>query len=231
MIYTNDTKKAMRLCYEAHKDQMDKSGVPYVFHPFHVAEQMTDEETTIVALLHDVAEDSDYTLDDIRAMGFNETIIEALDLLIHRDGVPYMEYVAALKGNRLAREVKLADLAHNSDTSRLDRMDGRSRLRMEKYRKARELLLQETPMAGDRTVLRGQHCDACGEFVEENAVYCPFCGESVTVRADEWIERESEQDEEGTFCQCCGNPVKYIHRFCSKCGQRIWTDHWPDIWV
>ena len=70
MIYTEKTKKALKLCFEAHKDQTDKSGLPYVFHPFHLAEQMPDEDTTIVALLHDVVEDTDYTLDDLRRMGF-----------------------------------------------------------------------------------------------------------------------------------------------------------------
>ena len=70
MIYTEMTKKALKLCFEAHKEQIDKSGMPYVFHPFHLAEQMQDEETTIVALLHDVIEDTDYTLDDLRKMGF-----------------------------------------------------------------------------------------------------------------------------------------------------------------
>lgn len=58
MIYTVDTKKALKLCFEAHKNQTDKAGMPYVFHPFHVAEQMPDEKTTIVALLHDVVEDT-----------------------------------------------------------------------------------------------------------------------------------------------------------------------------
>lgn len=57
MINTDKTKKAMKLCFEAHKDQLDKSGMPYVFHPFHVAEQMTDEVTTIVALLYGVVEE------------------------------------------------------------------------------------------------------------------------------------------------------------------------------
>ena len=69
MIYTKMTKAALNLCFEAHKNQRDKSGMPYVFHPFHLAEQMKDEKTTIVALLHDVVEDSDVTLDDVRNMG------------------------------------------------------------------------------------------------------------------------------------------------------------------
>ena len=71
MIYTTGTKKALKLCFEAHKEQVDKSGAPYVFHPFHLAEQMKDERTTIVALLHDVVEDTDYTFDNLRNMGFD----------------------------------------------------------------------------------------------------------------------------------------------------------------
>ena len=69
--------------YEAHKEQTDKSGLPYVFHPFHLAEQMDDEVSTVVALLHDVVEDTDCTLDDLRKMGFSGEVCEALDLLTH----------------------------------------------------------------------------------------------------------------------------------------------------
>ena len=90
MIYTPKTKKAIKLCFEAHKDQIDKSGMPYVFHPFHVAEQMPDENTTIVALLHDVVEDTSYTLQDLREMGFDQDILDALALMTHDKNVPYM---------------------------------------------------------------------------------------------------------------------------------------------
>ena len=140
MIYTDKTKKAMKLCYEAHKDQVDKTGVPYVFHPFHVAEQMTSEASTIVALLHDVVEDTDYTLDDIAAAGFGKDIVEAVALMTHEDDVPYLDYVAKLKDNPIAREVKLADLAHNSDQSRLGEIDEETGQRLEKYKKAIALL-------------------------------------------------------------------------------------------
>lgn len=78
MIYTPTTKKAMKLCFQAHKNQTDKSGIPYVFHPIHLAEQMTDEETTVVALLHDVVEDTDYTIEDLAAMGFNGDVLDAI---------------------------------------------------------------------------------------------------------------------------------------------------------
>ena len=140
MIYTDKTKKAMKLCYEAHKDQVDKSGLPYVFHPAHVAEQMTDEATTIVALLHDVVEDTDYTLEDLAAEGFGKEILEAVALMTHEDDVPYLDYVAKLKNNPIARAVKLADLAHNSDLSRIGEIDEETRERLEKYKKAIALL-------------------------------------------------------------------------------------------
>lgn len=143
MIYTPMTKQALRLCFAAHKDQLDKSGLPYVFHPFHLAEQMTDEDTTTVALLHDVVEDTPYTFADLAAMGFPDRVLEALRLLTHSPEVPYMDYVAALKHNPIARAVKLADLRHNSDETRLDHMDDWARKRAEKYRAAIALLEAE----------------------------------------------------------------------------------------
>ena len=115
MIYTSETKKALKLCFEAHKNQVDKSGMPYVFHPFHLAEKMQDETTTVVALLHDVVEDTDYTLQDLTDMGFSKEVTDALALLTHDKDVPYMDYVAAVKDNAVAKAVKLADLQHNAD--------------------------------------------------------------------------------------------------------------------
>lgn len=120
MIYTPLTKKAINVMFEAHKNQMDKSGVPYVFHPFHLAEQMADEATTICALLHDVVEDTDCTFDDLANAGFPAPCIEALKLLTHEEGVPYMDYVKEIAKNPIARAVKLADLRHNSDRTRID---------------------------------------------------------------------------------------------------------------
>ncbi|MBQ2955682.1 MAG: GTP pyrophosphokinase [Clostridia bacterium] len=140
MIYTPLTKKALSLCFTAHKDQLDKSGMPYVFHPFHLAEQMTDEYTAIAALLHDVVEDTDYSFADLARMGFPEEVISALRLLTHDPAVPYMEYVAQIKQNPIARAVKLADLRHNSDMSRLDEITPYALARAEKYKAALRLL-------------------------------------------------------------------------------------------
>ena len=143
MIYTPETRKAMRVMFDAHKDDTDKSGVPYVFHPFHVAEQMDDEVSTVVALLHDVVEDTDVTFDDLRAMGFSEEVLTALDYMTHREDVPYLDYVRRIRENPIAVKVKLADLAHNSDPTRFDRMTEAEERRAEKYRTAVKILCGE----------------------------------------------------------------------------------------
>ena len=140
MIYTALTKKALSLMFEAHKEQKDKSGLPYVFHPFHVAEQMQDEESTVVALLHDVVEDTDYSIEDLRAMGFGENVCASLRLLTHDESVPYLDYVNRIKDDPIARAVKLADLRHNSDLSRLDTVTKKDEERIEKYRAAIRIL-------------------------------------------------------------------------------------------
>lgn len=145
MIYTKMTKKALKLCFEAHKNQLDKSGLTYVFHPFHLAEQMTDELSVTAALLHDVIEDTKYTFGDLESMGFDDKVIDALRLLTHDDNDPYMEYVAKIKTNPIAKAVKLADLRHNSDLSRLDddMIDEWALLRNKKYEEAIKLLCQD----------------------------------------------------------------------------------------
>lgn len=143
MIYTDMTKKAMRICFDAHKDQVDKAGLPYVFHPFHVAEQMEDEETTAAALLHDVVEDSAWTIEDLRREGFSEPVLRALELLTHDDSKPYYEYVIDIRRDPIARAVKLADLEHNSDPARLDGEPTEAdRKRLAKYERSKEILLE-----------------------------------------------------------------------------------------
>lgn len=136
MIYTPLTKKALIISFNAHKNQIDKSGMPYVYHPFHLAEQMNDEYSTCVALLHDVVEDTDITLVDLMSEGFPDEVIDALSLMTHNDDVLYLDYVRALTNNTLARKVKLADLAHNSDLTRLDKVEDKDLERVKKYKQA-----------------------------------------------------------------------------------------------
>lgn len=143
MIYTQLTKRAMRIAYDAHHGQIDKGGDPYIFHPFHLAEQMEDEASTCVALLHDVIEDTAVTLEELERE-FPREITDALRLLTHEEGSPYLDYVSAIKQNRIAKAVKLADLAHNSDETRLvgcNQISDEKRARLrDRYAKAMAIL-------------------------------------------------------------------------------------------
>ncbi len=137
MIYTPLTKKAMNLMYDVHKNQQDKGGVPYVFHPWHVAEQMTGEIETAAALLHDVCEDGEVSFSDLGQMGFPKVVIDAVDLLTRRPNQTYQAYIENLAANPVARRVKMADLVHNQDLSRLpEESREESRKRQEKYERA-----------------------------------------------------------------------------------------------
>ena len=146
MIYTPLTKKALKLCFDSHKNQTDKTGMPYVFHPFHLAEQMDDELSTVCALLHDVVEDTDLSFDDLLKMGFPTEVTDVLRLLTHEDGVPYMDYVKNISVCPTATKVKIADLGHNLDLSRMDesQIDAHTLARAEKYKRALELLTSDT---------------------------------------------------------------------------------------
>ena len=142
MIYTENTKKAMKVAFDAHNGQLDKSGIPYIYHPIHLAEQMQTEEECIVALLHHVAEDTAVTIEQLEKE-FSSTVIQALKLLTHDKAIEYMDYVKKLKSNPIARKVKLADLRHNSDESRLSHLTEKDRKRNEKYHRAIEFLMSE----------------------------------------------------------------------------------------
>ena len=145
MIYTKLTIKAMSLAYEAHHGQKDKSGVPYVFHPLHLAEQMEDEISCCAALLHDVVEDTDITLEQL-AKEFPAEVVEAVRLLTHDPDTDYYGYIRSIKGSPIAMKVKLADLAHNMDASRFAGVEvpkERIGYFRDKYTKALAILLEE----------------------------------------------------------------------------------------
>lgn len=118
MIYTELTNKAMKIAYEAHTEQLDAGGLPYIFHPYHLAEQMDNETRTCIALLHDVVEDTSVTMEQIKK-GFPAEIVNALELLVHDEHLNYYEYVKKICTNADAAFVKLADLLHNISEDRL----------------------------------------------------------------------------------------------------------------
>ena len=145
MVYTPQTIRAMQIAYDAHHGQTDKAGVPYIFHPLHLAEQMDDEVSCCVALLHDVVEDTEVTLEQL-AQEFPAAVVDAVKLLTHDPAADYFDYVRCIKANSIARKVKLADLAHNSNASRFAGVEvpkDRIGYFRDKYTKAKAILLEE----------------------------------------------------------------------------------------
>ena len=139
MINTKLTRKAMIIAYEAHNNQTDKSGVPYIYHPIHVAEQMDTENECIIALLHDVVEDTNVTFKQLEEV-FSKEIIDILKLLTREENIEYDEYIKRIKNNSIACKVKIADLTHNLDKTRLDFVTEVDVKRNEKYKKALQIL-------------------------------------------------------------------------------------------
>ena len=144
MIYTEMTIKAMKIAYEAHLGQLDYNDVPYIFHPYHLAEQMDDEVSCTVALLHDVVEDAPITFSDLEQI-FPAQVVEIVRLLTHDENIDYFDYIREIKKNPIATKVKLEDLKHNSDESRSigsNLTQDQLLYWKTKYAKAKEILLR-----------------------------------------------------------------------------------------
>ena len=145
MIYTVLTNKAMQIAYRAHHGQLDYNGIPYIFHPIHLAEQMDEEYACCVALLHDTVEDTPITLEYL-CSEFPPQVTDAVRLLTHDDDCDYFDYVRAIRDNPIAKKVKLADLAHNADQTRCvgsDLSPERLQYWKTKYSKAKQILTED----------------------------------------------------------------------------------------
>lgn len=127
---------ALAIAIQAHAGQVDKAGQPYILHPLRLMFQMATEEEMITAVLHDVVEDSDVTLDALRQAGFSEKLITAVAAVSRQDDETYEEFIRRLRPNALAAKVKLADLTDNMDARRLKTITPKDLARIEKYHHA-----------------------------------------------------------------------------------------------
>jgi (p)ppGpp synthase/HD superfamily hydrolase len=132
-------EEAEAFAAKMHAGQTDKAGRPYIEHPRAVASKVDGEKEKVVAWLHDTVEDTSATIDQIREM-FGDEIADAVAAMTHDKNVPYMDYVRNIKKNVIARKVKMADLSHNMDLSRLANVTDEDLRRAEKYKKAYEIL-------------------------------------------------------------------------------------------
>ena len=137
---TDGIEKAIRMALEAHLDQKDKGGQPYILHPLRIMNSVNHYEEKIVALLHDVVEDSDITLTDLQNEGFSEEVIFAVDCLTKRTEENYEDYLKRVAQSEIARSVKIADLTDNSDLSRIPSLTEKDYKRVQKYKQSIEFL-------------------------------------------------------------------------------------------
>ena len=136
----SQSEKAYEIAKRAHLGQVDKAGEDYIKHPEKVASFVETDEEKAVAYLHDVIEDTELTLEDLYEYGFSKEVIEAVDIITKKKGEDYQSYLNSVKKNKLARAVKLADLRHNSDLTRLIKVTEKDIKRKEKYQKAIDFL-------------------------------------------------------------------------------------------
>ena len=136
-------ERAITIAAEAHAGQKDRAGAPYILHPIRLMIQMDSEDAMMAAVLHDVVENSVWTLDDLRKEGFSNEVLNAVDSLTHRDkeGEDYWDYIQRAKSDPIAIKVKLADLEDNLNPDRLNEVTEKDEKRFDRYRKAQEMLL------------------------------------------------------------------------------------------
>lgn len=139
----SDLQRAIEIAVAAHRGQERKDGSPYVLHPLRLMFSVATPEAKVVAVLHDVVEDTDVSLDDLRAAGFSEEILAAIDCVTHESSLSYDDYIARIKGNPLAREVKLADLRDNANLFEIPELREKDLRRLEKYHRAYMTLLAD----------------------------------------------------------------------------------------
>ena len=142
--------KAIALAAQAHGEQVDKAGEPYILHPLRMMQRLDDRAAQIVAVLHDVVEDTAITLEDLRAAGFATAVVDAVDCVTRRAAESYEQFIVRTQGNELARQVKLADLEDNMDLKRISTLTAADLARLERYHRAwMQLTQQAQPTAAE----------------------------------------------------------------------------------
>lgn len=135
-------ERAIAIAADAHAGQRDKGGAPYVLHPIRVMLRLDAETDKIAGVLHDVVEDSDWTLEKLRQEGFSAEVVTAVDHLTRREGETYEAFVHRAGTDAIAARVKVADLEENMDLSRIPEPNNRDRARLRKYELALSILRQ-----------------------------------------------------------------------------------------
>ena len=139
----SDLDQAILIAINAHAGQVDKAGQPYILHPLRLMLRFQSGDEMIVAVMHDVIEDSAVTLDDLKGAGFSKMIVEAIECLTKRNDEGYETFVSRVSKNNLARKIKVEDIKDNLDLTRLDKITDKDLVRIEKYHRALKRLIEK----------------------------------------------------------------------------------------
>ena len=136
-----DLERAIEIAVQAHKGAIDKDGSPYILHPLAVMHNLDTDDEKIVAVLHDVVEDTKWTFEKLLGEGFSVTVVDALRSVTKQgDGEDYFDFIQRAKKNPLGRRVKIADIRHNMDVTRIKVLGDKDVTRLNKYKKSLEIL-------------------------------------------------------------------------------------------
>lgn len=133
-------EKAILIASQAHLGHKDKAGHPYILHPLRMMLRLHRESEMTAAILHDVVEDTEWTLDELKKEGFSDDVVNAVNALTRRTGETYWDYIGRAKKNKIARKVKIVDLEDNMDVRRLVKVGDEERDRLKRYHKAWTIL-------------------------------------------------------------------------------------------
>lgn len=131
---------AISIAAEAHKGVKDKAGAPYILHPLRMMMRLNSEAEMITAILHDVVEDSDWTIEKLREKGFSEEVLEAVECVTNREGESYEDFVKRAAKNKIAKQVKIADLEDNMNILRIGDIKSKDLERLKKYHRSWNVL-------------------------------------------------------------------------------------------
>ena len=137
----SDLDRAIFIAVQAHAGQVDKAGQSYILHPLRLMLKFNSADEMMVAVLHDVVEDSSITLDELRASGFSDVVVDAIASLTKKSGESYEDFILRVSRNELARKVKIEDVKDNLDLTRLHKITDKDMLRIQKYHSALEMLI------------------------------------------------------------------------------------------
>lgn len=130
---TATLEDAIAIAAEAHKGQIDKAGAPYILHPLRMMMRMKTESEMMTAILHDVVEDTKWTIEKLRKKGFSEEVLEAVECVTNRSGESYEQFIERAEKNPIARRVKIADLEDNMNILRIGELKPKDLERLAKY--------------------------------------------------------------------------------------------------